>query len=134
MTPAQKKALKALCGKRTRPELKKLFALIRANNDRTLLAAVTPAKKRATKRAGDPLAHEVDLTLKPLLGPSAEKAELLVEFMAKTHRRKLGEPPKGLASAVRELRTKFSEAQIRAGAKNLMAQLTADHSTRETVV
>ena len=134
MTPTQTKALKALCGKRTRPELKKLFALIRANNDRTLLAAVAPAKKRAPKRRGDPLTREVELTLKPLLGPAAEKAELLVEHMAVKHRRKLGEVPKGLAGAVRDLRARFTEAQIRAGAKSLMARLAEEHSARETVV
>lgn len=134
MTPAERKAVQALCGKRGKPELKKLFALIRANNDRALLAAVTPAKKRAAKRRGDPLAREVDLTLKPIIGPAAEKAELLVEHMAKKHRRKLGATPKGLASAVRDLRSTFSEAQIRAGAKSLLAHLAEQYSSRETVV
>jgi hypothetical protein len=133
VTPAQKQALKTLAGKRSRAELKKLFALIRANDDKTLLAAIAP-KKRAAKRRGDPLAREVDQTLKPILGPASEKAELLVEYMAKKHRRKLCEPSKGLAGAVRELRAKFTDAQIRAGAKSLIADLKREHSTRETVV
>ncbi|WP_395648136.1 hypothetical protein [Terricaulis sp.] len=134
MTPAEKKALKALCGKRTKPELKKLFALVRAHNDRALMAAIAPPKTRAAKRRGDPLVREVDQTLKPILGPAAEKAELLVEHMAKKHRRKLGAPARGIAGTVRDLRAKFSEAQIRAGAKSLLADLAAQYSSRETVV
>jgi hypothetical protein len=134
MSPSQKAALKALCGKRHKPELKRLFALIRAHDDRALFAAIAPARKRAAKRPGDPLVREIETALRPILGPAAEKAELLVEHMAKKHRRKLAWEPKGVADAVRRLRAAFSDAQIRAAAKSLMAEMAELYSARETVV
>jgi cell division septum initiation protein DivIVA len=128
------KALKAALKSRTRPELKKAFALIRAHEDRTLLAAVLPAKKRAAKRKGDPLVRELEQTLKPIMGPAQEKADLLIEHIAKKHRRKLGFQPKGLADATRQLRTKFSDQQISAGAKSLVTHLAKLYGDSETVV
>lgn len=130
----QVKALRALSRGRTRPELKKLFAAVRAHDDKTLLAAIAPAKKRAAKRKGDPLVRELEQTLKPILGPAAEKADMLVEHIAKKHRRKLGIAPKGLADAAKQLRGKFSDDQIRAGAKSLVADLAKLYGDRETVV
>lgn len=126
------KTLRFLRG-RSRKELKALFAQVRAHDDRTLLAAIAPAKKRS-KRAGDPLVRELEQTLRPILGPSAEKAELLVEHIAKKHRRKLALAPKGLADAARQLRGSFSDQQIRAGAKSLVTHLAQLYGDRETVV
>jgi hypothetical protein len=132
---AQTKALRAALRGRSRAELKALFKAIRAHDDRTLLAAVVPAKKRATaKRKGDPLVRDLEQTLKPILGRAAEKADMLVEHLSKKHRRKLAFEPKGLAAAAKQLRTKFSDDQIRAGAKGLVAHLAELYGDRETVV
>ena len=119
---------------RSRAELKRLFAAVRAHEDRALLAALAP-KKRAAKRKGDPLVRDLEQTLKPILGPASEKADLLVEHLAKKHRRKLAITPKGLADAARQLRAKnLSDDQIRAGAKGLVAHLAKLHGGQETVV
>ncbi len=128
------KALRASLKSRSRAELKKTFALIRAHNDRTLMAAVIPPKKAAPKRKGDPLVRELEQTLKPIMGPAQEKADLLIEHIAKKHRRKLSFEPKGLADAARQLRTKFSDDQISAGAKSLVNHLAKLYGDRETVV
>ncbi len=130
----QLKALKALARGRKPAALKKLFAAIRATDDRALLAAVAPAKKRAAKRRGDPLVRELEQTLKPIMGPAAEKADMLVEHIAKKHKRKLGIVPKGLADATKQLRARFSDDQIRAGAQSLMSHLAKLYGDRETVV
>lgn len=131
---AQAKMLRAVVKSRARPDLKRAFALIRAHDDRTLLTAILPAKKRAAKRKGDPLVRELEQTLKPIMGPAQEKADLLIEHIAKKHRRKLAFQPKGLADAARQLRTKFSDPQISAGAKSLVAHLAKLYGDRETVV
>ncbi len=129
---AQKRILRAVARKRSRAELKALFAAIRSNDDRTLFAALAPAKK--AKRAGDPLIRSLEQSLQRVLAPSAEKAEMLVEHLAKKHRRKISFEAKGLADAARRLRAaKFSDAQIRAGAERLVAHLAKLHG-RETVV
>lgn len=132
MSPAEKKALKSLCGKRGKPELKRLFALIRAHDDRALLAAIAP--KRTRKAATDTLPRDLSKTFAPLVAPAAEKAELLVEHLVKKHRRKLKLAPKGLADAARALRLHFTDAQIRAGAESLIKDLTKQYDARETVV
>ncbi|MFT3726615.1 MAG: hypothetical protein QM759_02170 [Terricaulis sp.] len=129
---AQKQALKASLKKRTDAELKALFALVRATDDKTLLAALAPPKPKA--RRGDPLARELELVLKPIMGPSAEKAEMLVEFMAKKHRRKLSLETKGLGDAAKQLRTHFTDAQIRAGAEVLLGNLKKLYGDQESVV
>lgn len=134
LKPEQAKALKALARGRSRAELKRLFAMVRANEDRVLLAAIAPKKKQPRKKAADPLVRELEVTLKPILAPSAEKADLLVEHIAKKHRRKLALEPKGLADAAKQLRTRFSDEQIRAGAHSLMAHLAKLYGDRETVV
>lgn len=119
---------------RSGAELKRLFAAIRAHEDRALLAALAPPKKRAPKRKVDPLVRDLEQTMKPVLGPASEKADLLVEHLAKKHRRKLGITPKGLADAARQLRAKnLSDDQIRAGAKGLVTHLAKLYG-RETVV
>ncbi len=129
----QAKLLRAALRGRSAKEAKALFAAIRAHDDKNLLAAVRPAKKRKAKR-GDPLVREIEQTLKPILGPVSEKADLLVEHIAKKHRRKLAFEPKGLADATKQLRTKFSDDQIRAGAQSLVSQLAKLYGDRETVV
>lgn len=130
---AQKQLLRGVMRKRTRAQLKRLFAVIRAHDDRALLAALAPPKKMA-KRAGDLLVRDLELALKPILAPASEKAELLVEHLAKKHRRKLAFEPKGLADAARRCRAaKLTDAQIHAGAQSLVVQLAKLHG-RETVV
>lgn len=120
---------------RSRAELKRLFAAIRAHEDRALLALVSPPRKRAPKRKGDPLVRDLEQTLRPILGPASEKAELLVEHLAKKHRRKLQIAPKGLADAARQLRAKkLSDDQIRAGAEALVSHLAKLYGSQETVV
>lgn len=133
LKPDDAKTLRAILGRRSRPELRRLFALVRANTDRTLLAAALP-KKKEPKRRGDPLVRELEQTLKPILGPSQEKADLLVEHIAKKYKRKLVYQPKGLADATRQLRTKFSDDQIAAGAKSLVAHLAKLYGGSDGVV
>lgn len=127
------KLLRTALGRRSRAELKRLFALARAHPDRALLAAALPTKKKP-KPKGDPLVRELEQTLKPILGPSHEKADLLIEHIAKKHRRKLGFQPKGLADATRQLRTKFSDDQIAAGAKSLVTHLAKLYGGSDGVV
>lgn len=130
---AQKQLLRAVALKRSRAQLTALFATIRANDDRALFAALAPAKKKS-RRQGDPLVRALEQTLKPVLAPAPEKAEMLVEHLAKKHRRPLAFEAKGLADAARRLRAaKFTDAQIRAGAQSLVAHLAKLHG-RETVV
>ncbi len=129
------KALRAAARGRSRAEMQSLFATIREHDDRALFAALAPKKKRRAERKGDVLVRDLNRTLKPLMGPAAEKADLLVEHLARKHRRKLAIEPKGLADAARQLRAeKLSDDQIRAGAESLRAQLAKLHGGRETVV
>ncbi len=133
LTAEQAKALRAIVRKRAPAELKAAFALIRVQSDRALLAALAPPKKR-DKKAPDPLVRELAQTLKPIIAPAHEKADLLVEHIAKRHRKKLAFQPKGLADAARQLRTKFTDDQISASAKSLIAHLAKLYGDRETVV
>lgn len=133
-TADQVKALKALARGRKPAELRKLFAVIRKTEDRALLAAIAPARKKTAKRRGDPLVRDLEHTLKPIMGPAAEKADMLVEHIAKKHKRKLAIAPKGLADAAKQLRAKFTDEQIRAGAQSLMTHLAKLYGDRETVV
>jgi hypothetical protein len=132
MSPADKQALKAAFRKQSRAQLRKLFALVRAQDDRALMAILAPPKRKPRKR--DPLLRDVERTLKPLMGPAAEKADMLIEFMAKKHRRKIAGGPKGFADAAKRLRAHFSDDQIRAGAEGLLAKLAKLYGDRETVV
>lgn len=133
LTPAQIKKLRAAISARPKAELKAAFALVRAHKDETLISAIAPASKRA-KRAPDPLVRSLEKTLKPIIAPGHEKAELLVEHIAKKHRKKLALAPKGLADATRQLRLKFRDDQIAAAAESLMAHLKKLYGDRETVV
>lgn len=126
---SQRAALKRLAGKRSATDLKALFALVRAHDDRALLTAIAPEKKVKRKVAGDALLAEVEAILKPLMARSADKAELLVEHLGKQA------SPRGLADAVKKLRAaRLTDAQIRNGAKALMAELGRKYDGRETVV
>src|SRR5262249_14168660 len=131
--PEQKTALRRLARGRSPAELKALFALARAHTDAELLRALKPPRaKRA--RTADPLAKDLQSRLRPILGPAAEKAELLVEHLAAKHKKRLEFQPSGLADAVRRLRPYLSDAQIRAGAQTLLEELDRLYSQRETVV
>ena len=133
LTEDTAKLLRQALRGRSRAELKRLFATIRSTDDRTLLAALAPARKAPAKRKTDPLVRDLEQTLRPLLGPAAEKADLLVEHLAKKHRRKLDIEAKGLADAARQLRAKkLGDEEIRAGARSLVTQLAKLHG-RETV-
>lgn len=133
LRPTDTKLLRTALGRRTRLEAKRVFALARAHPDRTLLAAALPAKKKP-KPKGDPLVRELEQTLKPIMGPSQEKADLLIEHIAKKYKRKLAYQPKGLADAARQLRTKFSDDQISAGAKSLVTHLSKLYGGSDGVV
>ena len=126
------KLLRAALRGRSPKDAKALFATIRTHDDKTLLAALRPAKRKPKR--GDPLVRELEQTLKPILGPVAEKADMLVEHLAKKHRRKLNFEPKGLADATKRLRATFSDQQIRAGAESLVGHLAKLYGDRETVV
>jgi len=93
-----------------------------------------PAKARRAGRRSDPLVRDLAHTLKPIIAPAREKAALLVEHLARKHRRKLDFEASGLADAARRLRARFSDAQISAGARSLMADLARLYGDRETVV
>lgn len=134
MTAKEKAALKALARGRTKAELKALFALIRAKNDRALFAAIAPPKKKKAAKRADPLVKDLETTLRPILGPAAEKGELLIEHMAKKHRFAAQGSPRGLADAAKRLRQHCSDAQIRAGAKSLLSEVASLYSSRESVV
>lgn len=131
---AQARLLRTAVRGRSRPELKRLFAAIRAHDDASLLAALAPTPRRSAKRKTDPLTRDLQRILKPIMGPASEKAELLVEHIAKRRRRRLAFEPKGLADAARQLRASFSDDQIREGARSLVAHLASFHGDRETVV
>ncbi|MEZ5961282.1 MAG: hypothetical protein R3C30_12775 [Hyphomonadaceae bacterium] len=134
LKPTDAKLLRAALGRRTRPEARRVFKLARTNTDKTLLAALPAPKKKPAKPKGDPLVREIEQTLKPILGPAQEKADLLIEHIAKKYKRKLAYEPKGLADATRQLRTKFSDDQISAGAKSLVAQLSKLYGGSDGVV
>lgn len=132
MNPAQKKALQALAKNRAHAELKALFAIIRRESDAALLNAVKqePAAKKA---GGESLVRDIARMLAPILAPAAEKADMLVAHMARLHETAPVFEPKGLADAVKKLRTRFKDAEIRAGAASLIEKLKRDFSTRESV-
>lgn len=134
LKPADAKLLRAALGRRSRASVRRIFKLARDHSDKALLAAALPPPKKAAKPKGDPLVREIEQTLKPIMGPAQEKADLLIEHIAKKYKRKLVYQPKGLADATRQLRTKFSDDQISAGAKSLIAQLTKLYGGSDGVV
>jgi hypothetical protein len=134
LKPTDAKLLRSALGRRSRPEARRVFKLAREHPDRTLLAAALPVPKKAPKPKGDPLVRELARTLRPILGPAQEKADLLIEHIAKKYKRKLAYQPKGLADATRQLRTKFSDDQISAGAKSLITHLSKLYGGSDGVV
>jgi hypothetical protein len=134
LKPTDAKLLRSALGRRSRPEARRVFKLAREHTDRTLLAAALPVPKKAPKPKGDPLVRELERTLRPILGPAQEKADLLIEHIAKKYKRKLAYQPKGLADATRQLRTKFSDDQISAGAKSLITHLSKLYGGSDGVV
>ncbi len=134
LKPADAKLLRTALGRRSRKDVRRVFKLARDHSDKTLLAAALPAPKKAPKPKGDPLVRELEQTLKPIMGPSQEKADLLIEHIAKKYKRKLAYEPKGLADAARQLRTKFSDDQISAGAKSLVSHLSKLYGGSDGVV
>ena len=136
LKPADTKLLRAALGKRTPAEVRRIFKLARTNTDKALLAVALPKpkKKTALKPKGDPLVRELEQTLKPIMGPSQEKADLLIEHITKKYKRKLAYEAKGLADATRQLRTKFSDDQISAGAKSLVTHLSKLYGGSDGVV
>jgi hypothetical protein len=133
LSEKQAKLLRAALRKAAKPALKRAFALIRAHDDHALLAAMAPSRA-VRRRRRDPLVRELERTLKPIMAPAREKAELLIEQLARMHRRKLSLEAKGLADAARQLRVRFSDAQIGAAARSLLAHLARRHGQRDTVV
>lgn len=120
---------------RTPAELRRVFAIVRKSSDRALLKALSPAQKTAPKRKADPLVRDLDLALRPILAPATEKAEMLIEHLAKKHRRKMPITPKGLSDAARQLRAhNLTDDQIRAGARSLIDHLTKFYGGSEGVV
>lgn len=134
LKPADAKLLRSALGRRTRTEARRIFKLARDHADKTLLAAALPAPKKTAKPKGDPLVRELEQTLKPIMGPSQEKADLLIEHIAKKYKRKLAYEPRGLADAARQLRTKFSDDQISAGARSLVTHLSKLYGGSDGVV
>ncbi|MGE3142833.1 MAG: hypothetical protein AB7L65_05895, partial [Hyphomonadaceae bacterium] len=131
LSPAERRVLQALARGRRRADLERLFALIRREKNEALFAALAPVPAKA--RRADPLTHELTRLFQPILAPAAEKGDLLVQHMGALHKNAPRFEARGLAHAVRGLRTRFSEAQIRAGAKSLLEKLARDYSARETV-
>lgn len=134
LAPTDARLLRTALGKRERSELRRIFKLARAHPDRVLLAAAIPELRKPARPKGDPLVRELEQTLKPIIGPAREKADLLVEHIGKKYRRKLAYQPKGLADAARQLRSKFSDDQISAGAKSLIVQLSKLYGGSDGVV
>jgi hypothetical protein len=133
LSEKQAKLLRAALRRAPKPALKRAFALIRAHDDHALLAAMAPSRA-IRRRRRDPLVRDLERTLKPIMAPAREKAELLIEHLARKHRRKLSLEPKGLADAARQLRVRFSDAEIETAARSLLSQLTRRHGRRDTVV
>lgn len=133
IAPADRKALRALLGRKSRAEQRKLIGLIRANDERALLAALEPVKTKKAKPAS--LTRDVETLFRPLMAPASEKGELLLEALARKHRKSFTATPKGLAAAIRTAqKAGLSDSQIRAGAETLMTRLAETYAMRDTVV
>lgn len=139
MDAAARRALMQLARTRTRAEMKALFAAIRATSDADLLrsAGLHPGKRArrgaagAQGQAGD-FPAAIAAQLAPILGPAAEKAEMLIDALAET----VGPVDiraAGLAPTIRKLAARYGEDAVAAAADALMARLKAWGSTRERV-
>lgn len=125
------RALRKAAAALTEAELKALLSYVRTRtNDKLLaIAAGKPKAKPKTKPATKGLTAEIVALMQPILGPTQEKAELLLDAC--------GAPPdvqaKTLGEALRKLRRTRSDDQIRATAQELMARIARRHGMRETV-
>ncbi len=125
------KALRKAAGALTQTELRALIGYVRTRTMDKLLAQAAPspkAPKAKPKPPRDTLLAELTALLKPILGPASEKAELLMEHMGLADAR-----ARGLSDGLKQLRTQFSDAEILAAAKAMMAGLAKRRSMRETV-
>jgi hypothetical protein len=95
---------------------------------------MTLAVKGGRRHTTDPLVREIELVLKPIVGPAREKAGMLVEHLARSHCRSFAFEPRGLGDAIRRLRRELSDADIRAGATDLLKSLSELYGDREKVV
>lgn len=84
-------------------------------------------------RARDPLAREITQQLAPIVAPAAEKADLLIEELAKRHDGLTAFTPRGLGDAVKRLQRQLTAAEIRAGADALMARMKREYGLREDI-
>lgn len=134
LSDADLKALRALARGRSAEALKALFAAIRRASDAALLAAIETQAPAAGRRSADPLLRDVEAKLKPILAPAAEKADMLVEHMARAQACALDFEPRGLADALRRLRRRFTEDEIRTAAADLASETEALHGRRETIL
>jgi hypothetical protein len=129
MDKATARTLRMLARTRTKAELAALFAAIRAESDKALLAAAAPPKKAPRRKD---FAAGVAERLAPILGPATEKAEMLIDALAATHG-EIDIPAVGLLPTIRKLAARYGEDAVAAAADALMARLKAWGSTRERV-
>lgn len=132
--PTTRRALQALRGRLTEAQLRKIFTAIRTAPDDALLALLREdPTARQTGRPQDPLVREITAQFRPILGPSREKAALLIAAAARRLTLPALPAPKGLAAAVHRLRLYASDSDIRAAADDVMAEMRAQYSYREPV-
>ncbi len=130
LDPATQRTLRMLARTRSRREMEALFAAIRAESDRALLAAAAAPTKKS-KPAPD-FAAKIAAQLAPILGPATEKAEMLIDALAETQG-PVAITPAGLVPTVRRLVARYGEHAVAHAADALMARLAAWGSTRERV-
>ena len=123
------RTLRMLARTRSRAELETLFAAIRAGSDRALLDAAAPPKRKA---ATQDFAAKIAAQLAPILGPAAEKADMLIDALAET-KGPVAIRPDGLVPTIRRLAARYGEQAVALAADALMARLAAWGSTRERV-
>ena len=124
------RTLRMLARTRTRKEMETLFAAIRAESDRALLAVAAPAMTR--KKPAPDFAARIAAQLAPVLGPATEKAEMLIDALAETQG-PIGLAPAGLVPTIRRLTARYGEHAVGHAADALMARLARWGSTRERV-
>lgn len=130
MDDATLRTLRMLARTRSRKEMETLFAAIRAESDRALLAAAAPPAKK--KQPAPDFAARIAVQLAPILGPATEKAEMLIDALAETQG-PVSIAPAGLVPTVRRLATRYGEPAVAQAADALMTRLAAWGSTRERV-
>jgi hypothetical protein len=124
------RTLRMLARTRSRKEMETLFAAIRAESDRALLAAAAPPQKK--KAAAPDFAAKIAEQLAPILGPATEKAEMLIDALAETQG-PVSVVPAGLVPTIRRLVARYGEHAVSHAAGALMTRLATWGSTRERV-